>query len=407
MPITKRNSREELRERAISAIAKFLQNIASNWILISGVLLIVALLVIGSIWNWDYWSELTFDQSHSIKEIRTDRTRIIQQLLLVVGGVAAFILAGWRTWTAHTQARAALAQVQVALRQADLAEKAHNIDRHTRGANMLDSDKIAVRQAGVYTLLEIGRVDTANFYNLVIRLLAGFSRVRSAEFTKQEMEKEHEKERRRHIYTEEPVIESDETVEFADLYEALSSIGWLREQRPDEVEAERTAKLILNLSGIVGARRSFAEVDFSLANLRGANFTGSFLRLAKFRRTDCRYATFHGVRANSTNFGQALFQNTDLELAVFDSCNFEGVSFANAELKSARFINCNISSAQFESVANLDGDMLRDAWAWSDRPPKLSPSVNFNNYFEAGSKGEFRDAYRQMTLHRGEFGPPE
>jgi uncharacterized protein YjbI with pentapeptide repeats len=407
VPIAKRISHKELRERAIGAISKSLQCVANNWILILGILLIFVLLVIGSIWNWDYWSELTYDQSHSIKEIKTDRTRIIQQILLIVGGVAAFILAGWRTWTAHTQARAALAQVQVALRQADLAERAHNIDRYTRGANMLDSDKIAVRQAGVYTLLEIGRADTANFYNLVIRLLAGFARVRSAEFTKQQMEKEHLKERRRHIYTEEPVIESDESVEFSDLHEALSSIGWLREQRPDEVEAERTAKFVLNLSGIVGVRRSFTEVDFSLANLRGADFTGSYFHLATFGRADLRYATFHGVNATSSNFAQAWFQNTDLELAVFDSCNFEGVSFASAELKASRFQKCNISGTRFESAASLKDEMLRDAWAWKDRPPKLPPGVAFNNYFDPGLKGEFRDAYRQMTSNRGEFGPPE
>jgi hypothetical protein len=190
---TKRISRNELRELSISAVARCLRFFGNNWILIVGTTFVAAILVISSIWNWDYWSELTLDESHKIKEIRLDRTRIIQQLLFVVGGFAAFILAGWRTWTAHTQAKAALSQVQVALRQADLAERAHNVDRYTRAANMLDSDKIAVRQAAVYTLLQLGRADTANFYNLVIRLLAGFARVRSAEFTKQQTLEEHKK----------------------------------------------------------------------------------------------------------------------------------------------------------------------------------------------------------------------
>lgn len=136
-------------DQAINALTRSLTFLVENWVSLFGIIIIAALLVIASIWNWDYWSELTFDQAHNLKEIRLDRAKIIQQLLLVGGGIAAFALAAWRTWTAHRQANAALEQVQVALRQADLAERAHNIDRYTRAANMLDSDKIAVRQAGV------------------------------------------------------------------------------------------------------------------------------------------------------------------------------------------------------------------------------------------------------------------
>jgi uncharacterized protein YjbI with pentapeptide repeats len=363
---TKRIAREELSRLSLSAIVKCLFFLANNWILIAGAALIAALLVISSIWNWDYWSALTLDQSHKIKEIKLDRTRIIQQFLLVVGGFAAFILASWRTWTAHTQAKAALSQVQVALRQADLAERAHNVDRYTRAANMLDSDKIAVRQAGVYTLLQLGRTDTANFYNLVIRLLAGFARVRSAEFTKTETLEAHK--RQLNFSYSEPRIETDETVEFSDLFDAISSIGWLREQRQNEVEAERTAKFVLDLSGIVGARRSFVEVDFSLANLRGADFTGGYFRLAKFERTDLRYANFHGADIQWSNFGRARFQNIDFELAHFDACNFENVSFAAAILKSTNFSRCNMSGAQFAGASNLTSEAIMDAWAWQDMP---------------------------------------
>jgi hypothetical protein len=47
---------------------------------------------------------------------------------------------------------------------------------------MLDSEQIAVRQAGVYSLLELGRADAENWYLLVLKLLSGFARVRSAEW---------------------------------------------------------------------------------------------------------------------------------------------------------------------------------------------------------------------------------
>jgi uncharacterized protein YjbI with pentapeptide repeats len=402
---TKRISRDELRELSISAVARCLRFFGNNWILIVGTTFVAAILVISSIWNWDYWSELTLDESHKIKEIRLDRTRIIQQLLFVVGGFAAFILAGWRTWTAHTQAKAALSQVQVALRQADLAERAHNVDRYTRAANMLDSDKIAVRQAAVYTLLQLGRADTANFYNLVIRLLAGFARVRSAEFTKQQTLEEHKKQL--NFSYREPNVETDETVEFSDLYDAVSSIGWLREQRPNEVEAERTAKFVLDLSGIVGARTSFVETDFSLVNLRGADFTGSYFRLAKFGRADLRYGNFHGVNVQWSSFARALLQNSDLELAHFDACNFENASFAAAELKSTSFSRCNVSRAQFAGASSFTAEAIADAWAWTDMPPSLPNGVKFENLVNPGPRGEIRALYIQMRPSGRGFGPPD
>jgi len=275
--------------------------LANNWISIIGLFLIGGLLVIASIWNWDYWSETTFDDSHKIREIKIDRTKIIQQLLLIVGGFAAFVLASWRTWTAHRQAGTALEQVKVALRQADLAERAHNIDRYTRAANMLDSDQIAVRQAAVYTLLELGRADTANFYNLVIRLLAGFARARSAEFTRHQAERDHQRKLRQYSFPspqDKLEVETDETVAFSDLYDAISGIGLLREQYPNGVEAERTAKFTLNLSGIVGARRAFAEVDFSSTNLREADFTGAHLRELNFAGLTCATQIFMVLTPN-------------------------------------------------------------------------------------------------------------
>jgi hypothetical protein len=402
--------REALSRGALVSILWLRQFLTNNWIFFLGFLLVVGLLVIGSIWDWDYWSELTFDKSHNVEEIRTDRARIIQQILLVIGGTAAFILAAWRTWTAHRQAGAALDQVKVALRQADLAERAHNIDRYTRAANMLDSDKVAVRQAAVYTLFELGRADSANFYNLVIRLLASFARVRSVEFKRQEAEKEHERGRRQYSFpspTDKPVIQTDETVEFSDLYDAISSIGWLREQQPDGVRGERTAKFTLNLTRIVGARRGFTGVNFSAANLRGADLTGSLWTKAEFRHTDLRYVDFHGAKVRSSDFANALFQNTDLELAEFEACNFEGVSFASAAFKKTKFDDCNISDVHFEGAEGLTDAMINESWAWKDKPPHLPSDVGFTNYFEQGPNGEYRDGYRKMMSGALEFSAPE
>jgi hypothetical protein len=236
----------------------------------------------------------------------------------------------------------------------------------------------------------LARANIVDSYTNVLKLLSGFARERSVEFRKFAALKE-----------------SDETAQFADLYDAVQSIGWLREQNPDQVESERTAKFTLNMAGIVAARIRLPEVDFSLVTLRGADFTGSDIRSGRFWRTDLRYGKLHGVNAQWVDFGQALFQNTVLDQATFDSCNFEGVSFADASLESATFAGCNISRAHFETSSGLKTENIADAWAWKNEPPHLPTGVSFDRYYDPGPQDAIYLQYRESRRWRRGFSPPD
>jgi len=105
-----------------------------------------------------------------------DRSAILRNLGLVAIGVIGLPLAIWRGITAFQQAEAANKQAATANRQADLAEKGQIIDRYQKGAQMLESDELAVRMAGVFALRELALNEPEEMYVLVMELLTEYLR---------------------------------------------------------------------------------------------------------------------------------------------------------------------------------------------------------------------------------------
>ena len=68
---------------------------------------------------------------------------------LLLGGFIAVILAIWRSSVAERQAKAALDQAVVAQTQANTAQESLRHDRYQRGAEMLGSELLPVRLAGI------------------------------------------------------------------------------------------------------------------------------------------------------------------------------------------------------------------------------------------------------------------
>src|SRR5437764_229224 len=154
-----------LRERFARSVERAISLLADYWILLTlGGFVAFVLGVIGQ--GWEFWSEQTYRDGRLV-EIKTDRARIIQQVGVVLLAVPALIFAVWRSWTAHQQARASLSQVR-------LVERAQFIDRYQKGAQMLDSERLSVRLAGVYALQDLAAVDRSGHLTMVLQLLSGF-----------------------------------------------------------------------------------------------------------------------------------------------------------------------------------------------------------------------------------------
>jgi hypothetical protein len=139
-----------------------------------------AVLFIFNSLTWNSWAEYTFDPSGKVTETKIDRLKIVQQFGLFLLALFGLSLAIWRSHTAYRQANAALAQSNTAIRQTEIAENNQRFDRYARAALMLDSEKSAVRQAGIYLLRELAFGDQ-NYRALCAELLASFIRSRNTD----------------------------------------------------------------------------------------------------------------------------------------------------------------------------------------------------------------------------------
>ena len=117
------------------------------WLVVSGVLTIL---------NWEWLSA---------KEESNAAT--IRNLSLVVGGVAALVIACWRSVVAAQQ-------VVVAQRQAETAERGLLNERYQRGAEMMGSEVPTVRLGGIFALQSLDEDHIEQYHVEIMKLFMAF-----------------------------------------------------------------------------------------------------------------------------------------------------------------------------------------------------------------------------------------
>lgn len=113
--------------------------------------------------------------SASSAETSVQRVQIIYQLSLVVAGAIGLPLAVWRSWTAHRQAITGQKQLEGFQKQLIILEAGAEADRLQKGTELLDSDKMVVRIAGVAILRSIAIQPEHRFKNEAFRVLNAFA----------------------------------------------------------------------------------------------------------------------------------------------------------------------------------------------------------------------------------------
>src|ERR1051326_9028208 len=171
---TEPNVTDSMRKGIVSEITKrCLRGLREYWILIAALGWAVA--------TWLYfstdWAERTFKEGPTT-ETKIDHLKVFSQYIIGLAGALAFALAAWRSWTAHLQAK-------TAIRQTEIAERGQNVERYAKAAEMIGSERLAVRQAGIYALRELALIDRKVSGQVVLRLLSGFCRDRDKQTTTQ------------------------------------------------------------------------------------------------------------------------------------------------------------------------------------------------------------------------------
>ena len=200
-----------------------------------------------------FWDWLSFGESGSTT---------IRNVGLVLAALVALPLAVWRSKVAERQASAAQ-------RQADTAQQNLLNERYQRGAEMLGSEVLGVRLAGIYALESLAKEHPRQYHIQIVNLFCAFLRYPTGG------------ERRE---------EGQDTVE--DVQIAVRAIG-TRSRTGIELERKSDFRLDLFRANLAGA--SLLDADLGRAKLIRANLAGASLARANLCQADLTGANISGA----------------------------------------------------------------------------------------------------------------
>ena len=313
---------------------------------------IVIILILGGLLSLRFWDELGNDNESLSTTIRN--------VGLLVGGVAAALLAVWRS--------------VVAERQADTAQQSLLNERYERGAEMLGSDVLSARLGGIYSLQRLASEHPLKYHIQVMQLFCAFVRNPTRQAPSQVEQQCNEEGRN-------PQLRED-------VQAVIAAVGGRGELG---IAIERREKLVLDLHGadlsfgrLSGA--NLAGADLSHANLRQTSFfdttpsgpdlstpissgpnqpparigiPGSFIPL-DFSGVEGRRANLSGSVLNGANLSDAFLLGTDLSGAQLVRAILSNSQLIRANLRLAVLLSADLSGA-FLLGADLSGVQLAHA----------------------------------------------
>ncbi len=292
----------------------------------------VGVVLIGGILSGWFWDKLGGDTESFSTTLRN--------VALVIGGVAAILLAVWRSRVSERQAT-------ITQYQAETAQQSLMNERYQRGAEMLGSEVLSVRLGGIYALQRLA-VEHPNQYHIqIMRLFCAFVRLPTKDQS---------------LEVGQAAIEPGTLVgRRQDVETIMEAIGSRAQSR---IDIERKEDFRLDLRGanlheaqLLGADLSnamFHHSNLSSVNFANTDLTDSFLSYADLSRAQFHDVNFTRTRLWFTNLSGAMLQDADLPRTDFSNANLVGTNFLGANLSGANFQDAKAANAWFE-LANLSG----------------------------------------------------
>lgn len=364
----------------------------SLWRALAIIVLVLAVIggcVVGGLIVFHDWPDIGIEPWRA-------RLNVARDVGIVLAGVIALLVAGWRGFAADRQASAAQIQVDAALKQSDTAQTDLRDRRYQKGAEMLGSDLLAVRLAGVYALDRLAREHPIEYYFQVKRLFCSFVRFPAQDDhgARQELNVRDDIQQimwaLRDRTDAQRSLDSQDTQGFdftgADLQR--SQLIGFRALRANFSHTRLSPSSLVGayLPGATFAYADASNVEFSDAFLEGAMFFMTILEGSDFRRANLQHASFSGSRFHSARFGGADMSKANLRNADLTGADLTGVKLRGAELdfetslkdvnlsradltgancndlilSGARMSRCDLTGAVLVG-ANLQGADLRNA----------------------------------------------
>ena len=295
------------------------------WLTTSAIILAVEIVLTIVFWGW-----LSGGESGSTT---------IRNIGFIIAGSVALPLAIWRGLVADTQATASQRQADTAFQQAVIAQRSLLSERYQRGAEMLGSKVLSVRQGGIYTLRRLIEKYGDTYHVEVMRLLCAFVRHptkdNSIEFDSRTLKGRDEPARNLR----------------ADVEDAMQAIG-SRSHAGISLEHDEGFKLYLrdaNLRDLQIQDAKLSNAWLTNANLSGAVLPRADLSGARLRRADLSGAKLWGANLSKANLRDANLSGTDFCGADAQSRNY------NAPVEGLTQAQLDRACADPHNLPNLDG----------------------------------------------------
>ena len=261
-----------------------------------------------------------------------ERLERVRNAGIVIGGVVALILAGWRGIAADRQSKEAGRQVLEAARQVATAQEGQRNERFQRSVDMLGDSSRAVQLAGIYALQRFAEEDPERYHIEVVKVLCAFVRVA------------HKESANRDDVAEEAASQSPESLR--ERSEGLEEIvDWIGSNRRGDLE---------QLEG-----DDFAP-DFSNARLQHLQARGTY------DFSDC---TFAGTKLQNSILLGVDFTNSDLTAANLSAAQLGGACFEESNLSGADITGARFSILGRRYATGLTEGQIRSAiWDPEDSP---------------------------------------
>ncbi len=290
-------------------------------------LAVVAVGIVGSLVAWKLWDDLK-DDSEPV-------TTTIRNVALIVGGLIAVLLAMWRS--------------RVSERQADTNHQGLLYDRFQRGAQMLGSESLSVRLAGIYSLERLANDDPVHYHVQIIQSFCSFvtNPPRNGE----------------QIELPSGQAANAEQATRQDVRAAMYALG-NRSEVGKSLEREAEVRLDLRSARLIGC--DLSEMDFSNALLGGADLSIANLFNCQLSGADLRSASLTKGNLEGTNFSGATLFNTNLSNTTCEDANFADTSIYKSNLSKGAFTKASFNGTRFRETV-LANASLKDAdlsWAY-------------------------------------------
>ena len=293
-------------------------------------------------WQWEWL--------HGTHPATTASTTLRNMGLLIAGGLA-IVFAAWRGWVAERQSATAQRQAAISQEQSLTSYQGLLNERYQRGAEMLGSDVLSVRVAGIYALQRLAEEYPEQYHIQIMRFFCAFVRNPPRD----------------------------------DEHQVLYPIGGPKAPGiREDIQATLDAIGNRSAAGIASERKSTSfSIDLERSDLRGAVLEGYDLT---------------GVNLRRANLSGAYMEDIQLAGASLMDANLSGASLALANLSKARLHRANLSNAHLQE-ANLTEAILNEANLTEAR-------LNSSNL--SGAKVRFANLSRaslvQACLSRSDFG---